>query len=184
MAPTGSGKSELVKYVKATFPDVYFSVSCTTRPMRDGEIDGVNYYFLTREEFQSKIERGDFLEWAEFGGNLYGTLKSEIVDRLQNGQVVLDEIELQGVEHLKPLIPEDHRTIVYIDAGGWEVSKRRVLRRGSMSEEELELRHARYLEEEKAKPEADVIIANPDGKLDEAKATFGAVITDIITNTK
>lgn len=183
MAPTGSGKGELVKYVKATFPEVYFSVSCTTRAMREGEAEGVNYYYLTREEFEGKIKNEEFLEWAEFGGNLYGTLKSEIVERLHDGKIVLNEIELQGVELLKPLIPEEHRTIIYIDAGGWEVSKRRALARGPMSEDELQLRYERYVKEAAAKPEADVVIENPDGKLDEAKAALGKVIADIINST-
>lgn len=179
MAPMGSGKSVLVQHVKAGYPEVYFSVSCTTRTMRPGETDGVEYHFIDRDTFMQRVEAGDFLEWAEFGGNLYGTLKSEVVGRLESGQVVLNEIELQGIELLKPLIPEANRTIVYIDAGGWEVLKRRALGRAPMTDEELALRHERFVHEAKAKPLADVIVSNTDGALDDAKGAIDTLIEQV-----
>src|SRR5690606_27732370 len=109
-------------YVREHFRDkLVFAVSCTTRTPRPGEIEGETYYFLTPEAFQEKVEKGEFLEWAEFGGHKYGTLKSEIITPLRHGKVVLREVELQGVEALRALIPKQNRTVVFVDGGSWEL---------------------------------------------------------------
>lgn len=175
MAPMGSGKGTLVRHAQATFPELKTTVSCTSREMRPGETDGKDYHFICREEFDEKIERGEFLEWAEFAGNKYGTLKGEIMPRIRDCKVVLVEIELQGVMQLIQLLPREHLTVVYIEAGGWEVLRARALARAPMSEEELQKRHERFLEEAKAKPLADVIIDNT-GDVELAKAAFTQVI--------
>lgn len=184
MGPTGSGKGSLVKYVQEQFPNLYFAVSCTTREKRPNEIDGVDYYFLNSQQFDEKINAEDFLEWAEFSGNRYGTLKQEVVAPLYEGRVVLNEIELQGVQQLLPIVPEDHRTLVYIEAGDWEALKSRALARAPISQEHLNLRHQRFIEEVKMKPLADVVINNTDGKLKEAKAEMRALVQNIFEQTK
>lgn len=175
MAPMGSGKGTLVDHVRATYPELQETVSCTSRAMRPGEADGVDYHFVSREAFDQKIAAGEFLEWAEFAGNRYGTLKSEILPRLAECAVVIVEIELQGVEQLLTLLPRDHMTIVYIEAGGWEVLRGRAQARAPMSDEELTARHERYLIEQQAKPIADVVIDN-SGDIAVAKAEFEQVI--------
>ncbi|MFW6210426.1 MAG: guanylate kinase [Patescibacteria group bacterium] len=177
MAPMGSGKGTLIRQAKRTYPDLTETVSCTSREKRPREIDGVDYHFLTPQEFSDRIAAGDFLEWAEFAGNKYGTLKSEILPRLGECQVVLLEIELQGVEQLLTLLPREHLTIVYIEAGGWEVLQQRALSRAPMSEAELQQRYQRFLHEQQAKPLADVIIDNT-GSLELAHAAFLQVIAD------
>lgn len=179
MAPMGSGKGTLEQYVFKKFPELIFAVSCTTRAPRPGETDGVEYHFITREQFESKVRNGDFLEWAEFGGNLYGTLKAELLEPLRNGQVVLNEIELQGVEQVIELLPADCRTIVYIDAGDWEALKKRALSRAPMSEAELQKRYQRYQHEIAAKPLADIVIDNRDGKLESAQEAFESIVEAI-----
>lgn len=184
MAPTGSGKGVLERHIFATFPEIVFSVSCTTRAPRPGEQDGVNYYFIDREEFQRRIDRDEFLEWAEFGGNLYGTLKSEIIERLKSGEVILNEIELQGVEALQKLIPKEHLTIIYVDAGGWDILKKRAEARAPISEEELALRHERFLVEREWKKSADYVIQNQEGHVEEAKQQFAQIVENILANTK
>lgn len=184
MAPTGSGKGVLEGYLFSKFPALVFSVSCTTRQPRPGEQNGVEYHFLSRDEFERKITNGEFLEWAEFSGNLYGTLRSELQNRLRDGQVVLNEIELQGVEALKKLIPAEHRTIIYIEAGGWEVSKARAMARSPMTEEELQLRYERFLEESKSKVHADYVVENLDGHLGEAKQELEKIVANIFENVK
>lgn len=181
MAPMGSGKGTLERYAFEQYPDLLFSVSCTTRDPRPGEQDGREYHFISRDEFQAKIDNDEFLEWAEFSGNLYGTLKSELLTPLTSGKVILNEIELQGIEQIKELIPPEHRTIVYIDAGGWDGLVARALKRAPMSDEELEKRHARYQIEVAAKPHADIVIDNGDGKLESAQADFAAVVENIYT---
>jgi guanylate kinase len=162
MAPMGSGKGTIIRQTLDNHPDVYTTVSCTSRSKRPGEEDGEQYYFLTKDEFKAKIDRGEFLEWAEFAGNLYGTLKDEIIPRVTNSEVVLVEIEVQGVEQLLQLIPLEHLTITYIEAGGWEILRKRAEARAPISEEELDARYQRFLIEEQAKPMADVIIDNSE----------------------
>lgn len=177
MAPMGSGKGSIVKRAKLEYPDLYETVSCTSRKMRPGEEDGKDYYFLSREEFDKKIEAGDFLEWAEFAGNKYGTLKSEILPHIKECEVVVVEIELQGVEQLLELLPRNHMTIAYIDAGGWDVLKKRAEARAPMGEEEMNARYERFLIEKQSKPLADVIINNSNN-LDMAYSEFKEVIEE------
>ena len=184
MAPTGSGKGELERHIFAKFPELVFSVSCTTRPPRPGEVDGRDYYFLTTAEFKSKIEAGEFLEWAEFSGNLYGTLKSELLDALKAGKIVLNEIELQGVESTKQLIPLQNLSVIYIDAGGWDSLERRAKLRAPITEEELNKRRERFVIESGFKPHADYVISNLDGALEEAKLAFETLVSDIIKKVK
>ncbi len=184
MAPTGSGKGELERHIFARFPTIRFSVSCTTRPPRPGEQDGREYYFLTRDQFETKIARGEFLEWAEFGHNLYGTLKSEVLDRLRSGEVLLHEIELQGVEALQAVIPKEHLTVIYVEAGGWEILRARALKRAPIDETELEKRYQRYLAESASKPLADHIIYNYDGDLEQAKLAIEEIVADIFKRIK
>lgn len=180
MAPMGSGKGTLERYAFENFPEMLFSISCTSRAIRPGEVNGVDYHFISREEFEKKIENGEFFEWAEFGGNLYGTLTSQIITPLENERIILVEIELQGVEQLMQLIPKENRTIVYIEAGDWKALKARALARAPMSEEELKKRYERYLHEIAAKPLADIVITNTDGNLESAKEDFNNVVEKII----
>lgn len=183
MAPMGSGKGTIVQRALSNYPDMYHTVSCTSRPVRPREINGQHYHFVTPEEFDKKIAAGDFLEWAEFAGNKYGTLKSEIIPKLADCGIVILEIELQGVEQLLELLPREHLTIVYIESGGWEVLKKRAEMRAPMGEEELAARHERFLLEQQAKPLADVIINNT-ADLELAHAEFDQVIKDAYTKCK
>jgi len=175
MAPMGSGKGTLINRALENHPDLYETVSCTTRDMRPGEKDGINYHFITKEEFEAKVDDGQFLEWAEFAGNKYGTLKGEIMPRIVDPRVVIVEIELQGVQQLLKILPREHMTITYIDAGGWEVLRARAEKRAPMSETEMNARHDRFLIEEASKPLADVIIDN-SGNEEDAHAQFEAVM--------
>ena len=179
MGPTGSGKGTIVRHMKERFPELQFAVSCTTRAMRPGEIDGREYHFVADAVFDTKIQHEDFLEWAEFSGNRYGTLKSEIINRLTSGAVVLNEIELQGVQQLLPLIPKKNRTLVYVEAGDWAALKQRAVARAPISEEHLEMRRQRYIEEVQMKPYADVVLENREGELEGAKKGAEELLTKI-----
>jgi len=99
--PSGAGKGTLAKRLREEFPEVGFSVSCTTRAPRPGEVDGVDYVFLDRETFKSKIAAGDFVEWAEVHGNLYGTTRRAVIELLDAGRDVLFDIDVQGAKALK-----------------------------------------------------------------------------------
>lgn len=181
MAPSGSGKGVLIEHLRSTFPELRFAVSCTTRDPRPGEHEGDVYYFVSQEVFEERIRRGEFLEWAEFSGNRYGTLKSEILEPLARGQVVLREVELQGIQAVSEIIPAVHRTIIYVDAGSWDALERRITARAPISDEHLALRKARYEVESEWKQYADVIIENHDGRVEDAKHSIESCIRDIFT---
>ncbi len=179
IAPSGSGKDTLMEAAEAAFPDLNTLVTCTTRTPRPGEVQEVDYHFFTREEFEQRINTGEFLEWAEYGGNLYGTLRSSIEDALADGEVLLATIEVQGARHVRDFLPTEELATIYIDAGGWEVLARRIQARAAIEPKELAKRHERYLDEVTFKEEADYVIENPDGGLEEAKQSFIDTIATI-----
>ena len=180
MAPTGSGKGFLISHIQQVFPQVTRTVSCTTRSIRPGEIEGREYYFITRDVFERKINHGEFIEWAEYGGELYGTLVTELVERLTQGQVVICEIEVQGIHQLMTCIAPTQRTIVYIDAGVWESLQRRARARAPIHDDALALRYKRYQIEVAEKDIADVVIYNRDGEQEQAKKQLEKIIQKIL----
>lgn len=180
MAPSGSGKGKIVEALAELQEKLYFAKTYTSRERRKGTEENPKYVFVTREEFLRMIDDGEFIEWANFSGNLYGTPKSEIVEPMREGKVVFKEMELQGILQMKDIVGDEHMTVTYIDAGSWEALKERILNRASMSEEELELRHQRYQEESRSKHIADVVIDNRDGRLPQAQEEFRKVVKDII----
>ena len=108
LGPSGSGKGTVMAYLHQEFKDAVFPISCTTRSPRPGEHDGDVYYFLNRDEFQKKIDAGEFLEWAKVhNDNMYGTLKKPILDALAAGKIVIREVDMQGVESIVKLLPRD-----------------------------------------------------------------------------
>ncbi len=172
VAPSGSGKDTLMDAAEAAFPDLQTLVTCTTRTPRNGEVNEVDYHFFTREEFEQKIDNGEFLEWAEYGGNLYGTLRASIESVLADGKLLLANIEVQGARRLRTLLPPDELATIYIDAGGWDVLVPRIQARAAITPEELAKRHERYLDEVTFKDDADYVIENPDGGLENATRSF------------
>ncbi len=183
MAPSGSGKSLLIDHLRQTVPGLYFGVSCTTRPPRPHEKEGETYYFVSNETFDEKITAGAFVEWAEFSGNRYGALVSEILDPIKAGKVVVREVELQGILGIKEIIPKEKRTVMYIEAGSWDILERRILARAPMSPEHLAARKLRWAEESKWKAFADIVIENNEGRLEEAKKELQNVVEQIVLKT-
>lgn len=104
-SPSGAGKSTIAKHLLAARDDLAYSVSATTRAKRRGETDGTSYHFLDRAEFEQRRDAGEFLEWAEYGGNLYGTLRSEIERHVAEGRHVVLDIEVQGARQLRERYP-------------------------------------------------------------------------------
>ena len=182
----GGGKSTLIQHLKEACPQLQFAVSCTSRDPRPGEVDGENYYFLSPAEFERRIEAGDFLEWIQQdGGRYYGTLKSEIIDRIADGEIVVREVEIRGVRSIRELVPKDSLTVVFITAGSWDDMRQRILDRAPITEEELEYRRGRYEQEIQFAQEADLVIENRNGALDEAKEKLIHAVDSIIrTNNK
>lgn len=161
-APSGAGKTTIAQALVAEREDVGFSVSATTRAPRAGERDGHDYHFLTREEFERRVREGEFLEWAEYAGNRYGTLRAE-VDRIrQAGRHVLLDIEVQGAEQVRRAYPwPDSVAIFLLPPSGPELI-RRLRGRGTESNLTMWRRLERARAELSAAPTFDVVIVNED----------------------
>ncbi|MCR5845777.1 MAG: guanylate kinase [bacterium] len=138
--PSGAGKGTLVKGLMSVREDLWLSVSATTRQPRPGEIDGETYFFLSREEFDRRIEEGDFLEWADVHGNRYGTLRSAVEQRLEDGLSVILEIDVQGALIVQRSYPE--AILIFVKPPSFEELRKRLIGRGTESEEQIELRLA------------------------------------------
>ena len=161
--PSGSGKGTVLAQIKKR-PDVFYSVSATTRGMRPGEIDGVDYHFISREQFLEMIERGEFLEHAEYVHNFYGTPIQPIRDNLAAGRDVIVEIEVQGFLQIKEKLPEAET--VFIMPPSVEELERRLRGRGTETEEKIQGRLKTALEEMKYADRYDHIVVNDE--LDKA----------------
>ena len=140
------------------FDNVWLSVSATSRAPRKGEVDGVSYYFMTRDEFQGMIDEEGFLEWAEYSGNFYGTPRKHVEEHLRAGDVVLLEIEVQGARDVMEKCKGSHS--VFIEPPSIEELERRLRGRGTESEDALKLRLKTAEEELKCKDNYEKTIVN------------------------
>ncbi|MGE5560946.1 MAG: guanylate kinase [Chloroflexota bacterium] len=156
--PSGAGKGTLVQALLSEVADLTFSVSATTRPARDGEVDGVHYHFLERPDFERRIEAGDFLEWSEYCGNLYGTLRGDVESLLVAGRDVIFDIEVNGASSIKRQLPE--AALVFILPPSLTELAARIRKRGSETEASLVMRLARAREEIQSLPGYDYLIMN------------------------
>lgn len=177
---SGSGKGVLIKRAHAEHPQIVFPISCTTRAMRPGEVDGVHYHFLTDDEFAARVAAGEFLEWATYGGYRYGTLRSEIIPALEAGRLVLCEMDVQGARNVRELLPPENIVIIYIYAGPWEDLARRIRGRAPISDADLEARRKHYEDEQSFKAEATYVVNNPDGRFVEADAAFEKILKGLL----
>jgi guanylate kinase len=180
IGPMGSGKSTLMKHVIANHPEIKVPYSYTTRPRRSDHVENNHYRFISVEEFKQKIDEGAFLEWAEFSGNYYGTLKADIVEAIKNGEVLLKEMEVQGARQVRELLAADELVTVFVDAGGWDELQRRAANREAMDPEHLEMRRIRFEDEMTFKPEADVVIDNSGHDSEPAKQQFSSLIESLV----
>ena len=173
--PSGVGKSTIIKRLTDEFPGLFgFSVSHTTRQPRNGESEGVNYYYVTRENFLSLKDKGEFIESAEFSGNMYGTSKMAIQSVQEKGQICILDIEMQGVMQIKK-IPELDPNYVFVQPPSIEELERRLKERKTETEESLKKRldtAKRELEYGANKDNFDIIIVNKD--VDVASAELRA----------
>lgn len=135
---SGVGKGTVIKEFLKKHPEFKLSVSCTTRNPREGEVHGENYFFLSREEFTACIERGEFLEWAEFSGNMYGTQRPYVDRKLAEGKNLILEIDTQGALKVKKVMPE--ATLIFILPPSLEELEARLRGRHTESEEAIQKR--------------------------------------------
>jgi guanylate kinase len=158
--PSGVGKSSVVTALRAALPELYFSVSATTRDPRPGEVDGMHYRFVGPAGFAELIERDELLEWAEIHGGLQrsGTLRAPVEEAVAAGRPVLVEVDLQGARAVKAAIPES--VTVFLAPPSWDELARRLRGRGTESPEQYERRLATAKEELASADEFDVRIVN------------------------
>lgn len=158
--PSGVGKGTVVAALRRLRPDVWVSVSATTRAPRPGEVDGVQYHFWTAERFDRTIAEGGFLEWAQFAGNRYGTPREPVERRLAAGQPVLLEIELQGARQVRAAMPE--ALMVFLAPPSWAALEERLRGRATEDDDAIARRLARGRLEMAAAAEFDEVVVNDD----------------------
>ncbi|BET51316.1 MULTISPECIES: guanylate kinase [Streptomyces] len=156
--PSGVGKSTVVAHMRKEHPEVWLSVSATTRRPRPGEQHGVHYFFVSDEEMDKLIANGELLEWAEFAGNRYGTPRTAVLERLEAGEPVLLEIDLQGARQVRESMPEAR--LVFLAPPSWDELVRRLTGRGTEAPEVIERRLAAAKVELAAEPEFDQTLVN------------------------
>ncbi|MFN4217360.1 MAG: guanylate kinase, partial [Brevinematales bacterium] len=163
--PSGVGKTTLYKRLLAEFPEkLAFSVSATTRSPRPGEVDGIDYYFYTREAFEKAIKEGKFAEWANVYGNYYGTLKSELEKIMKSGKTALLDVDVQGGMSIREAFPESY--LIFILPPSLEELKERILKRCSDNPETIKRRLQQASHEMEMAPFYDLCIENKN--LEEA----------------
>ncbi|MEO8106122.1 MAG: guanylate kinase [Actinomycetes bacterium] len=158
--PSGVGKSTVVARLRATHPEIWQSVSLTTRHPRPGEISGLHYLFCDEAAFDKAIAAGDLLEWAEFAGHRYGTPRRPVLERLARGEAVLLEIELVGARQVRAAMPDAF--LVFLAPPSWEVLAKRLAGRGTEDEVVIARRLARATVEMAAAGEFDLTLENHD----------------------
>ena len=158
--PSGVGKGTLVALLRERHPEIWLSVSATTRTPRSGEIDGVHYFFHSKEQFNKLVQSGGLLEWAEFAGNCYGTPRQPVSERVAKGIPVLLEIELEGARQVRNSLPEAIQ--IFLAPPCVEELEKRIRGRGTEVEEAIQRRLKRAQEELQAQTEFDAVIVNDD----------------------
>lgn len=158
--PSGAGKGTICKALLSKNDQIKLSVSATTRKPRTGEVHGVNYFFLEKEEFTTMIEKGEFLEYAQIYDNFYGTPKAAIIECLEKGQDVILEIEMQGAKQIKEVYPEG--VFIFVLPPSLEELKSRIVGRGTETTEEIEKRFSCAFEEINQIVNYDYFIVNED----------------------
>ena len=161
-APSGAGKSTFAKRLLYEIPNLVFSVSATTRPPRKGETDGIEYHFISKDDFEKKIENNEFVEWEKFyNGTYYGTFRSDIEKLRNKGYFVLLDIDVLGALNIKNEYGNDALGI-FIKPPSLEVLKKRLIKRGTESDESLNIRLERAVKEIEFADRFDVVVINDE----------------------
>lgn len=174
--PSGSGKSTLCKILQEHFSDIYFSISTTTRTPREGERDGVDYHFVSQEQFIADIKQGAFLEWAQVHNNYYGTALSPITQALEQGKLVIFDVDVQGHQSIKEHYGNLARS-VFITTRSKEVLRKRLESRQTDSAQNIELRLLHAYNEMQQISHFDYLIVNDD--IQSAKRAIIGIATSL-----
>ncbi len=171
-APSGSGKTTIVRNILKEFPDFVFSVSATTRKRRNVEKDGIDYYFISEDQFVKKIENNEFAEWEKFYDYYYGTLKKLVDDNISKGLTTVFEVDVKGALSIKRVYP--FATLIFIAPPGIEELKERLIKRNTESDEDLKKRIERAEMELGFKDQFDYVVTNIN--LEQAKIEVKEII--------
>lgn len=171
--PSGVGKGTLIRGLMARLPQLELSVSATTRAPRPGESDGVEYHFMTAEQFEGHVRAGDFVEHADYAGRRYGTLRSELESRIAQGHPVVLEIEVQGARQIRQTMPD--ATQVFIAPPSIDALRNRLVGRGTDDGQEVERRLEVAREELEAQSEFGYVVVND--RLDDALGRLVEIVT-------
>lgn len=179
LGPSGSGKGTVLRYLRENYPEAIFPLSCTARAPREGEVEGEVYLFVSKDEFEERIERGDFLEYAiVHGTNYYGTLKESILTPMEEGKLVIREVDVQGLRSIRDLVHPENLTSIFLTVDSWETLRNRIVSRAEISEEEVERRHQSFLVEMEWAKEVDHVVVNQDGELQKTFDTLDGILKD------
>lgn len=170
--PSGVGKGTVVKELLKDSDEFAVSISATTRQPREGEIDGVNYFFMTKEQFMSKIENDQMLEYAEYCGNYYGTPREYVENTIEAGKNIILEIEVQGAMNVKKALPQ--AITMFIMPDKWDTLEHRLLKRGSETDEVIKKRLEVAITEMNVADKYDYIVVN--GELQKCVDDVKAII--------
>jgi len=175
-APSGTGKTTIVRRILKEFPELVFSVSATTRKKREHEVDGVDYFFISEEEFKNKIHNNEFVEWELFYDYYYGTFRSFIENRVNNGKPVILEVDVHGAVEIKKIYPE--AILIYIAPPSLDELILRLKKRKTENEDELKKRIERAKMELSQKDKFDYFVINNDlnTAFYEIKVLIGKII--------
>ena len=171
-APSGSGKTTIVHYVLKNFSRFVFSVSATTRKRRSTEKEGVDYYFISEEEFKKKIDNGEFVEWEKFYDYYYGTIKNLVDGNLAKGLSTVFEVDVKGAISIKKVYKNS--VLIFIAPPSIDVLKDRLIKRNTETDEDLEKRIERAEMELSFKDQFDYVVSNVN--LEEAKKEVKKII--------
>lgn len=172
--PAGSGKGTVVNELIANHPSLTLSISATTRQPRPGEVDGVHYHFISKEEFEQRIKDGKMLEYATYSGNYYGTPQKEVEEAMNEGKDVILEIEVAGAMQIKEKIKDS--VAIMLTPPSKEVLESRLRGRGTETEEVIKWRLERAKEELSLMPQYDYSVINEDNKSDECAEMIYTII--------
>ena len=179
-APSGTGKTTIIKNILKKYPEIVFSISATTRPKRPGEKNGIEYYFVSEDEFINKIDSKEFVEWEKFYDYYYGTFKSTIEENINSGKSILLEIDVKGALSLKNIYPDAH--LIYIMPPSFEELVKRLSERRTENEIDFKKRIQRAEMELSHKDRFDYLVINKD--LNKAIKETSELIKKILNKEK
>lgn len=177
-APSGTGKSTLLSRLMTEHPELRWSVSCTTRPMRTGEVNGKDYHFITVPEFEKQIAENEFIEWAKVHSNYYGTSKKFVDEGLKRGDKLLFDLDVQGVDSMKKMYGKDAH-VIFIEPPSVEELEKRLITRGTDPLHVIQERVNNARRELKRKNDFDHLVLNDD--IEKAYKKLNEIVTCLLS---